>query len=345
VAALVLCLGSGAAGAALVDDRSGTATVPTAGAPAVPVATGEDGAVGLASVAAAVQPSVVSIRVQTRQGGGEGSGVVLRDDGMILTNNHVVAGAADGGSLSVTFANGDSAPATVIGTDPATDLAVIQVSDVPDLVPATFADGDELVVGDPVLAIGSPLGLEGSVTAGIVSALHRTVDLGSSEAGTSSVLADAIQTDAAINPGNSGGALVDGSGRVIGINTAIASLGSSTGTGGSIGLGFAIPVAEATSVAEALMAGKQPTHAVLGVNVQSTPDGTLVQSVTPGGAAAKAGLRTGDVLLRIEDRPVEDGNSLAGIIRSFDPGKSVTVTYRRDGAQRTVDVVLASATS
>jgi len=341
----VLCLGSGAAGAALVDGRSDGAPITTGGAPTVPVAAGEDGEAQLATVAAAVQPSVVSIRVQTRQGGGEGSGVVLRDDGMILTNNHVVAGAAAGGSLRVTFADGDTASAEVIGTDPATDLAVIQVSGVSDLVPVTLASGDELAVGDTVLAIGSPLGLEGSVTAGIVSALHRTVDLGSSESGTASVLADAIQTDAAINPGNSGGALVDSSGRLVGINTAIASLGSSTGPGGSIGLGFAIPVAEAKSVAEALMAGEQPTHAVLGVNVQSTEDGALLQGVTPDGAAAEAGLRAGDVLLRIDDRVVEGGSSLAGIVRSFEPGDTVTVTYRRDGAQRTADVGLDSATS
>ena len=338
-AGLLLCLGGGTAGAALAislaDDPKSIVTVDPATAP--------DGATDpglLATVAAAVQPSVVSIEVTTRSGRGEGSGVVLRQDGMILTNNHV-AGAA-GAELVVTFADGVQAPATLVGADPGTDLAVIQVSGVDDVVPATFAAGtDDLAVGDTVLAIGSPLGLQGSVTAGIVSALHRSVDLGGSGRQTASALADAIQTDAAINPGNSGGPLVDTSGRVVGINTAIASLSGN----GSIGLGFAIRVEDATAVAEALMAGEQPAHAVLGVTAADTPQGALLHSVEPGSAADAAGLRAGDVITEFGDRTLGGGTSLASAVRAHGPGDRVPVTYSRDGAERTVEVVLGSSTA
>ena len=343
-AALLLCLGSGTAGAALALTLSDEADAFVAsdpgvdGSDTVQTADGSTDLSLLATVAAAVQPSVVSIEVTTRQGRGEGSGVVLRDDGMILTNNHVAG--AQGAEMLVTFADGDQAPAKLVGADPATDLAVIQVSGVDDLVPATFATGtDSLAVGDTVLAIGSPLGLEGSVTAGIVSALHRSVDLRSNGRQTTSVLADAIQTDAAINPGNSGGALVDTSGRVVGINTAIASISGS----GSIGLGFAIRVEDATAVAEALMAGEQPAHAVLGVTAADTPQGALLDSVEPGGAAEAAGLRAGDVITKFGDRAVGGGVSLASAVRVHDPGDRVSVRYTRDGTGRTAEIVLGSS--
>jgi len=337
---LLLCLGGGTAGAALAlslsePDSPGVVTAAVA----------SDGAADrgdLAAVAAAVQPSVVSIDVTSRNGRSSGSGVVLREDGMILTNNHVAG--APGADLTVTFIDGTRAPATLVGADPATDLAVIQVTGVDTLVPATFAEGtDDLAVGDAVLAIGSPLGLEGSVTAGIVSALHRSVDLGTSRQQTASILADAIQTDAAINPGNSGGALVDASGRVVGINTAIASLGGASG--GSIGLGFAIRVEDATAVAESLMSGEQPAHAVLGVTAADTSEGALLHSVVPGGAADVAGLRAGDLITAFGDRTVGGGVSLASAVRVHDPGERVPVVYSRDGAERTADVVLGSSTA
>jgi putative serine protease PepD len=339
-AGLALCLGAGSAGAALALSLSDEAEAVVADT--VPKAVdGASTSGALADVAAAVQPSVVSIEVTTRQGRSEGSGVVLREDGMILTNNHVAG--AEGAGLVVTFADGERAPATLVGADPATDLAVIKVSGVDNLVPATFAAGtDSLAVGDTVLAIGSPLGLAGSVTAGIVSALHRSVDLGSSGRQTASVLADAIQTDAAINPGNSGGPLVDTSGRVVGINTAIASLSGS----GSIGLGFAIRVEDATTVAEALMAGEQPAHAVLGVTAADTPQGALLHSVETGSAADAAGLRAGDVITAFGDRSLGGGRmSLASAVRVRDPGDRVRVTYTRDGAERTVEVVLGSSSA
>ena len=345
LALVALSLGSGAAGAGLVeltDDDPPAATSPPASA--LTVQGGEVAASDQSAVAAKVLPSVVSIRVSGPQGSAEGSGVVLDSDGMILTNNHVVEGAGGPTDYTVTFSNGSNAEAQVVGTDPATDLAVIQVSGVEDLQPATFAAADSLDVGDGVLAIGSPLGLEGSVTSGIVSALHRSVNLGAAQDGTASILPDAIQTDAAINPGNSGGALVDLAGRVVGINTAIASLGAGGGGSGSIGLGFAIPVGQAQSVAESLMKGEQPSQPVLGVSVSPTSEGALVRAVTPGSGAAAAGLQPGDLITAVEGEPIgEEG--LPVLIRRFDPGETISLTYRRGETERTVKAELGSSTS
>ena len=344
VALVALSLGSGAAGAGLVEltnDDAPAATSPATSG--LTVQGGEVAASGLSAVAAKVLPSVVSIRVSGPQGSGEGSGVVLDSDGMILTNNHVVEGAGGPTDYTVTFSNGSSAEAQVVGTDPATDLAVVQVTGVEDLKPATFAAADSLDVGDGVLAIGSPLGLEGSVTSGIVSALHRSVNLGTAQDGTASILPDAIQTDAAINPGNSGGALVDLAGRVVGINTAIASLGAGGGSG-SIGLGFAIPVGQALSVAESLMKGEQPSQPVLGVSISQTSQGALVRAVTAGSGAAAAGLRPGDLITAVDREPIgEEG--LPVLIRRFQPGDTITVTYRRGAIERTVKAELGSTTS
>lgn len=258
----VVTIGGGAVGA-LVSEHVGTSQVPAAtstiSAAGVSTTTSGD---TLATVAAAVQPSVVSVIVQGDSGTDEGSGVIVRSDGMILTNNHVVAAAAFDGTITVKLADDRSVPASIVGRDPTTDLAVIKAAGVSGLTVATLGSSANLAVGDTVLAIGSPLGLDGTVTAGIVSALHRSVSLGDSQQGmdqrfnqtSSSSLSDAIQTDAAINPGNSGGPLVNAAGQVVGINTAIASLGSSSSESGSIGVGFAIPIDQAKTVAAQLIA-------------------------------------------------------------------------------------------
>jgi putative serine protease PepD len=335
---VAVAIGGGAAGAAITaaTDQSGAtnvAAVDLTGAGTQPTEP-------LAQVAAAVQPSVVSVKVTTPQGGAEGSGVILDSNGTIVTNNHVVASATD---VTVSFADGSTASATVVGTDPANDLAVIKAENVSGLTPVTLGTTESVHVGDSVLAIGSPLGLEGSVTSGIVSALHRTVDLSGNE-GSTALVGDAIQTDAAINPGNSGGALVDSQGRLIGINTAIAGLGATSGQSGNIGVGFAIPVDEVRRVTTALIAGETPTHAVLGVQISDSPDGgALIQVVEPGSGAAKAGLQAGDRVVKVDDRTVDTGTDLAGAIRSHVPGDTVTVTYVRNGQEQTTKVTLDSA--
>jgi putative serine protease PepD len=326
---------------------NGTKTVITSQSP-VSVSGSSAPTEGLAKVAAAVSPSVVSITVDAGQSGDTGSGVILRSDGTIVTNNHVVEAAADGaGTISVKFNDGSTASATIVGRDPATDLAVIKASGVSGKKPATLGSTGSVHVGDTVLAIGSPLGLDGSVTSGIVSALHRTVALGSeSGGGTGASVNDAIQTDAAINPGNSGGPLVDDTGRVIGINSAIASLGQTVGgsQSGNIGVGFAIPVEEVKSVSDQLSKGQTPKHALLGVNINDDPNGgALVTSVVSGSAAAKAGLRAGDIITQVDQASIDDGTTLSEVIRAHNPGDKVTVHYTRSGAQHTTTVTLGSA--
>jgi putative serine protease PepD len=251
VLAVGLATSSGVAGAYAAtglrdrDTAATTATTATATGPAASttaLSTGDS----LATVAAAVQPSVVSILVAGMGQEDEGSGVILQSNGVILTNNHVVAAAEPGGQITVKFSDGRTAGATLLGSDPAADIAVIQAHGVSGLKAATLGDSDNLQVGDTVLAVGSPLGLDGSVTAGIVSALHRSLNGGN---GSSVSLGDAIQTDAAINPGNSGGPLVNGAGQVVGIDTAIASLSHGSG---NIGVGFAIPINHVKQIANQL---------------------------------------------------------------------------------------------
>jgi putative serine protease PepD len=365
LAAVVLAavaVGGGAAGAALTDHSDSTrvtssATTVTGGSSAPTQQ--------LAKVAAAVQPTVVSIQVTGSNESGEGSGVILRSDGTILTNNHVAAVAANGGSIKVRFSDGRTATAKILGRDPSNDLAVIKADGVSGLTPATLGSSNDLHVGDTVLAIGSPLGLEGSVSSGIVSALHRTVDLGSennndnsspfgnpfgqdNSGSTSSptVVTDAIQTDAAINPGNSGGALVDSVGRVVGINTAIASLGGTSGSGqsGNIGVGFAIPIDQAKSIADQLVNGQTPSHAQLGVSISdATSGGAVVGQVTPNSGAAKAGLQTGDVVVQADGTNITDADALIGAVRSHKPGDTINITYTRNGQRRTATVTLGSS--
>ena len=345
LAALLLVAGviGGLIAHALDGGSSGTKVT---SAPVVNVTGSSKPSEQLAKVAAAVQPSVVSITVTGADGSDEGSGVVLRSDGTVLTNNHVVEAAAAGGAISVKFADGRTAAAHILGRDPTVDLAVIRANGISGVTPATLGTTKSVHVGDAVLAIGSPLGLEGSVSSGIVSALHRTVSLGSDQQSSPGAsVGDAIQTDAAINPGNSGGPLVDLGGRVIGINTAIASVGGSgTGQSGNIGVGFAIPIDEAQSVASQLIQGKTPKHALLGVQVQDDPDGgALLVSVNKNGPANKAGLRSGDVVTQVDSTSVADATSLTAVIRSHQPGEQVTVHYKRGGTQHTATVVLGSA--
>ncbi|MFD2353160.1 S1C family serine protease [Nonomuraea ferruginea] len=349
-----LALAAVAVGGGVVGATVATAfqdpVVTTVSAPS-PTFSQASNSLSVAQVAEKVQPSVVMIQGST----GEGSGVVLTADGLILTNNHVVEGASQGGGrMSVKFSDGRTAAATVVGTDPATDLAVIRAEDVSGLSPATLGDSGKLKVGDSVLALGSPLGLDGSVTLGIVSALDRTLTVGGEQeqappgwpqqqrggGGAVSTIGGAIQTDAAINPGNSGGALVNAAGEVVGINTAIATAGSN----GSIGLGFAIPINTAKHVSDQLISTGKVTHAFLGVSVtDATGDvpGALVRQITAGSPAEKAGLQSADLITKIDGKAVDGGDDVVGQIRGFKPGQQVQITYMRDGAEKTVTATLA----
>jgi putative serine protease PepD len=302
------------------------------------------------AVAAKVVPSVVSIEVRsssrnpfTSGGSGSGSGVVISNDGLILTNNHV----AGTGNLTVTFKDGRTVTAKLIKADPSSDLAVIKADGISDAVPIVFGKSSELAVGQTVVAVGSPLGLNNTVTAGIVSALQRPV-VARPEAGDGDSTIDAIQTDAPINPGNSGGALVDMQGRLVGITTAIATLGASFGQSGSIGLGFAIPIDQARIIADQLAKGQTVTHALLGVSLSladslgETQRGALIADVSPDGAAAKAGLQKDDLVIKLDDRMIDNADALKAGVRSHQPGEEVKLTYIRGKDTKTVDVVLGS---
>ncbi|MFN2494717.1 MAG: S1C family serine protease [Pseudonocardiaceae bacterium] len=296
-------------------------------------------------VAQKVTPTVLQLRVRGRQVVGEGSGIVLSSDGLILTNNHVVDAAANGGSVEAVFQDGRSAPVEIIGRAPSFDLAVVRAQGVSGLVTAELGRSDDVVVGQEVLAVGSPLGLSGTVTAGIVSALNRPVRAGGESSGQDTVL-DAIQTDAAINPGNSGGPLVDMAGRVIGLNSAIASLSENGEPGGSIGLGFAIPINQAKRIADELVQTGRATQAILGVTVpvgQPEGGGAMIQEVLAGGPAASAGIASGDRITKVDNRVIASGDALVAAIRSYPPGARVKLTVQdRAGATRPVEVTLGS---
>ena len=345
---LVLALVSGAVGGVL-----GTRLL-DARRPAdadLPASSGRDPELGeltgVAAIAADVLPSVVSIEVRGSAGEGTGSGFVLREDGYILTNNHVAA--ADVGAdarIVVVLADGSEEPAEVVGKTSDYDLAVLKI-DRTGLVPLVLGDSDAVVVGDPVVAIGAPLGLQGTVTTGIVSALNRPVSAGSA---TQTAFINAIQTDAAINPGNSGGPLVDAAGEVIGINSAIAQPPGLTQSTGSIGLGFAIPSNQARRTAEQLIETGTATYPVIGVLLDPTYTGEGVQvtteaqdgqqPVTPGGPADLAGIEPGDIILAIDGRPVTDADELIVAIRARAPGDAVTLVVRSGQDEREVRVVL-----
>ncbi|SDN53079.1 putative serine protease PepD [Klenkia soli] len=290
----------------------------------------------VASIAQQVGPAVVSIEVRVGDSGATGSGVVVdAENGYIITNNHVVSGAADvdGAEIRAVFSDGSGSAARIVGRDPASDVAVIKVEK-PGLVAASLATPGSVVVGDPVVAIGSPLGLAGTVTSGIVSALDRPVRLSGEGSDTNAVIS-AIQTDAPINPGNSGGALVDGTGAVIGINTAIASLGGTGTGGGSIGLGFAIPIDKARDIAEQLISTGTAVHASLGVQARtvtdSVRDGALVVNVEPGSPAEAAGIEEQDTIIAVDGQPVGSSEELQVAVDSKAPGDTVTVEVVRGG--------------
>jgi putative serine protease PepD len=365
-ASLLVGGGAGFGGAAAYtawhDDSATPSSRSSAAAPATSkvVDTPDSPAVAgsVEAVAAQVLPSVVKIDVSGSQGAGSGSGVILSSDGRILTNNHVVELAGSGGSMEVTFNDGSHADAKILGTDPLTDTAVIQAQNVSGLTPATIGKSGDLAVGQPVVAIGSPLGLEATVTSGIVSALNRPVDVGSDSQNDATVY-PAIQTDAAINPGNSGGALVDLNGHVVGLNAAIATAGQSVGgESGNIGVGFAIPMDEVMPIVDQMSKGETPTHARLGVSVSnvgasaagspgqadpgSSTDGAQIQDVSAGSTAAGAGIAKGDVITKIDDHLISDADSLVATIRSYRPGDQVTVTYQHSGQEKTAQLTLDS---
>ena len=296
-------------------------------------------------VAQKVTPSVVQLRIRGPQVDGDGSGIVLSTDGLILTNNHVVAPAVAGGELVAVLQDGRSAPVEIVGRAPSFDVAVVRARGLDGLIPAQLGSSSDVRVGQEVVAIGSPLGLSGTVTSGIVSALDRPVRAGGEGSGQDTVL-DAIQTDAAINPGNSGGPLTDMQGRVIGINTAIASLGVGNGQAGSIGLGFAIPIDQARRIANELARTGQATQAILGVSVPAgrPEDGAaVIQQVVPGGAAAGAGIQPGELITKVNKRVIGSGDALVAAIRSHAPGSQVDIAVKNAaGATRQVQVTLGS---
>jgi putative serine protease PepD len=383
LAIAVVSAGVGGAAASVIEHNGQLAGIADGGsvggaAPSLPAGNAPVGSVE--QVAAKVVPSVVMLETDVGRQSEEGSGIILSADGLILTNNHVVATAANPGrdrppqppsddqgppdeggppgepgpgggggkpKTTVTFSDGRTAEFTVVGADPTTDIAVVRVQGVSGLQPISLGSSANLRVGQPVMAVGSPLGLEGTVTTGIVSALNRPVST-TGETGNQNTVLDAIQTDAAINPGNSGGALVNMSGQLVGVNSAIATLGgeSPDAQSGSIGLGFAIPVDQAKRIADELISSGTASHASLGIQVtndKGTP-GAKVVEVAPNGAAAAAGLPSGVVVTKVDDRPVNSADGLVAAVRSKAPGDKVTLTFKDpSGDTRTLQVTLGKA--
>ncbi|MBC2902819.1 trypsin-like peptidase domain-containing protein [Streptomyces cupreus] len=310
----------------------------------------------IAGVAQKALPSTVTIEAESSSGeGGTGTGFVFDTEGHIVTNNHVVAEAVDGGKLTATFPNGKKYDAEVVGNAQGYDVAVIKLKNAPsDLKPLTLGNSDKVAVGDSTIAIGAPFGLSNTVTTGIISAKNRPV-ASSDGTGSNASYMSALQTDASINPGNSGGPLLDAQGNVIGINSAIQSAGNGLGgtsQSGSIGLGFAIPINQAKVVAQQLIKTGKPVYAKIGASV-SLEEGTGGAKITEqgasgsdavesGGPAAEAGLKPGDVITKLDDRVIDSGPTLIGEIWTHQPGDKVKITYERDGQTRTVELTLGS---
>ncbi|MFD0564239.1 S1C family serine protease [Kitasatospora saccharophila] len=354
--ALVAGLVGGAIGASVTDhDKNGGSS--SAGHSSTTVSVGDthqnlDRAPdSVAGIAAKALPSTVTIKAEGSSESGTGTGFVFDTEGHILTNNHVVAPAANGGKLTVKFSDGSSYGASVVGRAQGYDVAVVRLDNPPTdkLTPLPLGDSDKVAIGDATIAIGAPYGLEGTVTTGIVSAKDRPVASGD-ETGAQASYMNALQTDASINPGNSGGPLLDASGSVIGINSAIQSNTSGNGRAGSIGLGFAIPINQAKWVAQTLIKDGTPVYAILGVlrNDNYTGDGaqistTAVQgtpAVTPGGPADQAGLKAGDVITKLGGIAIDSGPTLVSEIWTHKPGEKVEVEYKRDGKAAKTTVTL-----
>ncbi|MHB1064695.1 MAG: S1C family serine protease [Georgenia sp.] len=344
--ALLLGVLIGGVGARSLFGATGRTTLP------VSTGAGADRAPGsVAEIADTVIASTVYIEATNAGQGSSGTGMVLREDGYIVTNNHVVANATGGGRVVVSFPDGSQEQAEIVGTTSDYDLAVLRVPR-EGLTPLVLADSDTVVVGDPVVAVGAPLGLEGTVTTGIISALNRPVIAGGPDATT---FINAIQTDAAINPGNSGGPLVDAAGRVIGINTAIAQASGAASATGSIGLGFAIPANQVRRTAEQLIAQGRATYPVIGVALDTQYRGEGVRvlqddqpdsaAVTPDGPGDQAGIEPGDIILSIDGRPVTDPNELIVAVRARAPGDTIVLEVRRGMTERVISVVLGENTS
>lgn len=336
--------GAAGYGGSLLAERTPVAAAPATTAPSDPATRGSasplppaPAQVDTVEVARRVLPGTVMIQV----GSSSGSGFVLDTSGRIMTNNHVVAGAADGGRIRVVFADGRRQSATLVGRSPSYDLAVIKVRASEDLDPLPLGNSEESEVGQPVIAVGSPLGLPGTVTQGIVSARDRPVVVNTdSQADAPTAYINAIQTDAPINPGNSGGPLIDAAGRVIGVNSAILTLGSSQGQTGNIGLGFAIPVNQADQIGRQLISRGKASYPVIGATVGDSSSGVELSSVQPGGPAAAAGLRPGDTISRIDDKRVTTMEELIVLIRTHRPGDDVVLDYTRGSADRSATVTL-----
>jgi putative serine protease PepD len=377
LAIAAMSAGIGGVVATMAEPGAPSTTTVTQGAPGartLPTANAPIGSVE--QVAEKVVPSVVKLETKSGRASEEGSGIILTSDGLILTNSHVVstvgggptgpkapgglpsplpdkpadpsAKPGPGGPVTrVTFADGRTAPFTVVGTDPSSDIAVVRAEGVSGLTPISLGSSASLKVGQDVVAIGSPLGLEGTVTTGIVSALNRPVAAGGDASNQNTVL-DAIQTDAAINPGNSGGALVNMAGELVGVNSAIATLGgdSPQSQSGSIGLGFAIPVDQAKRIADELISTGTASRASLGVQVSNdmSAQGAKIVEVIKGGAAANAGLPNGVVVTKVGDRVIGSADALVAAVRSRAPGEKLTLTYLDNGgAPQTVEVTLGKA--
>ncbi|WP_406258612.1 trypsin-like peptidase domain-containing protein [Streptomyces nigra] len=358
VGALVIALVSGGVGGVLGTYLERNGGLDTVELPQAGVESPDRAADSVAGIAARALPSVVTLHVSGGSEQGTGTGFVLDERGHILTNNHVVEPAGEDGEISVTFHSGDTAEAEVVGRDSGYDLAVVKVKGVGGLRPLPLGNSENVQVGDPVVAIGAPFDLEGTVTSGIISAKQRPITAGGESGDGSDVsYVDALQTDAPINPGNSGGPLLDGAGRVVGINSAIRSAGSGAepdgGQAGSIGLGFAIPVNQAKRVAEELIETGKATHPVIGVtlDMEYAGDGARVGSkgsdggpaVTKGGPGAKAGIKPGDVITEIDGARVHSGEELIIKTRAHRPGDRLELTLKRGGKEITLKLTLGSS--
>ncbi|QDY77760.1 S1C family serine protease [Streptomyces qinzhouensis] len=365
VAALVAGGVGGAAGYWAASDRDEDSSSTTITSTEIPKdLKREPGSV--ASVAAKALPSVVTIEAKSGReggadlpgggsGGGTGTGFVYDQQGHILTNNHVVASAAEGGTVAVTFSDGRKYDAEVIGRAQGYDVAVLKLKNAPSgLTPLPLGDSGKVAVGDSTIAIGAPFGLSNTVTTGIISAKNRPVASGGEASSKSNSYMSALQTDASINPGNSGGPLLDARGAVIGINSAIQSTGNALGQAGSIGLGFAIPINQAKNVAEQLIKTGKPVYPVIGatVDVSEAAGGARIPlkgngdtpAVPPTGPAAKAGLKAGDVITEFNGKPIDSGPTLISEIWNHKPGDKITLTYERDGKKSKANLVLGSRT-